>query len=133
MIHLFAVCKNDFFIKALSVFWAPKEVVLVNTCKQPGHAVKEFSACSPIPDIILLDANWPNGNNVTRNLIHQFLDITISPPKIILVTNFCEEKAIEELKPCGAHGYFYRASAHSDTIFQCIRTVYNGGKHFQQC
>jgi DNA-binding NarL/FixJ family response regulator len=92
-------------------------------------ALTKFLSCKPLPDIILIDANW-RGNDLSGvELIHKFLSIEV-PPKIIVVTNCYEETITSRFKEAGANGYFFRNTGNLNTIIDCIKKVHTGENNF---
>jgi len=131
MIHLFAVCKNDRFVRAIALLLGQKGVKLIDTCTQPGLAKSKLLACEPRPDVVLLDANWNNHPFSGPELLAELLNAHQPTPKIILMTHSFEERTVKRLQGMGASGYFSRASTHPDDIFQCIKNVHEGATFFR--
>ena len=132
MINLFAVCKNDRFLRVAARMLENKGINLVDTCTHPDQVINGLLMCRPVPDIILLDANWHTRSYCGDQLLEQLLKVSDPPPKIIMITNIYEETTIKKLKAMGASGYFYRSSGHPDKIFECIKSVHEGENYFQE-
>ena len=75
------------------------------------------------PDIILMDLAMPimNGITATRLILKKFKDV-----KILALSSYSDEKAVNELLDAGASGYLLKESASAD-LLDAIRRVTNGG------
>lgn len=123
-IHVFALCKNDYFIRSIEFYLNRNNILLTGVSTRHDHALEDFGACTPVPDVVLLDAHWPLFQTGGATLIRQFLEHTNA--KVILVTNYFEKTIYKNVQQYGAHGYFYRDAPGADTIIRCIQNVYLG-------
>ncbi|KEI06950.1 response regulator transcription factor [Clostridium botulinum] len=80
------------------------------------------------PDIVLMDIRMPilDGVLATKEIKNQQKDI-----KIIILTTFKDDEYIAEAIKNGAEGYILK-NQDSDSIIECLRTVYNGNGVFQR-
>lgn len=120
-IHLFAVCKGDRFAYLMEHFFKKENIFIAGVCRKPMEALNQFRDLNPTPDIILLDAYWPNSNG--KKLLSQFSE---TDAKVILVTNYYDPKVLNDFSPRQAHGYIFRNCDDHTMITDCIRQVYSG-------
>ncbi|KEH89084.1 response regulator transcription factor [Clostridium novyi] len=80
------------------------------------------------PDVVLMDIRMPilDGVLATKKIKEQQKDI-----KIIILTTFKDDEYIAEAIKNGAEGYILK-NQNSDSIIECLRTVYNGNGVFQR-
>lgn len=127
-IHVFALCKNDYFIRSIEFYLNRNNIILTGVGTRHDRALDDFAACTPAPDVILLDAHWQPFQTSGPTLTRQFLQRTNA--KVILVTNYFEKTIYKNLRQYGAHGYFFRDAPGADTIIRCIQNVYLGQHTF---
>ncbi|EDS78592.1 response regulator transcription factor [Clostridium massiliodielmoense] len=80
------------------------------------------------PDVVLMDIRMPilDGVLATKEIKDHQKDI-----KIIILTTFKDDEYIAEAIKNGAEGYILK-NQNSDSIIECLRTVYNGNGVFQR-
>jgi len=79
-----------------------------------------------LPDIVLMDLSMPhmNGIDATKKIKELYPSI-----KVIIMTNYDDEAFIIEMIQHGAEGYLLK-NGRIKHILNAIKTVMNGGKHF---
>ena len=81
-IHVFALCKNDYFIRSIEFYLNRNNIILTGVGTRHDRALDDFAACTPAPDVILLDAHWQPFQTSGPTLTRQFLP-TISKRRFI--------------------------------------------------
>lgn len=117
-INLYAVCENSIFITFLESKLNKNNIFVAGICSQPNHAIRLYQKCIPIPDIVLLDADWPNTDS--KALLKQFLNLDA---RVILVTDFSTPEILDDFSPLQPQGYFYQSSENYEEIIECIKLV----------
>ena len=122
-IYLFAICKNDRFIKLMEQLFNMENIVISGICKDVSRGYIEYINSNPVPDIVLLDAYWPGGT--CKELLKQLLS---AKTKVILATNYLEENILDNFLPLQPHGYIFRTCDDYKIITDCIGRVFAGKK-----
>ena len=129
-INLFVLCKNSLFIRRIEEILYQEEIFLSDVCTNPDLALTKFLSCSPVPDIILLDANWVNNGHSGFGLLSIFLNNTSA--KVIMVTTFFKDYILKNAKREGAHGYIIKHVGSVDELADNIKAVYTGINQFDR-
>jgi DNA-binding NarL/FixJ family response regulator len=113
--------KNKVFINLTESLFNNEGIYISAICTRPHFGISEFNECRPTPDIVLMDAHWPN--NPGKDLFLQFL---ITKAKIILITAFPEMNILKHFSPLHPQGYFFKSCDDFKIIIDCIKRVYKG-------
>ncbi|KGM96915.1 LuxR family transcriptional regulator [Clostridium novyi A str. 4552] len=102
------------------------DIEVVATAKNGQEVIDCSTRYSP--DVVLMDIRMPilDGVLATKKIKEQQKDI-----KIIILTTFKDDEYIAEAIKNGAEGYILK-NQNSDSIIECLRTVYNGNGVFQR-
>lgn len=102
-------------------FFNSESIFVKDASTKPSEAVKEFIESYPKPEIVLMDAYWPEGNG--KELLSRFLD---AGAKVILITNYYDPFVLIHFFPLQPHGYVFRHCDDHTMITNCIRQVFSG-------
>lgn len=74
------------------------------------------------PDVIILDMIMPmlSGVETTRQLLK-----AVPPPRVLVLSSYCEDERVKQLIEAGASGYLVKQSAAGDLLL-AIRELYQG-------
>lgn len=90
-----------------------------------GREALEFLAKEPA-DVMLLDLRMPNMDGIdTLRALHKLL----SPPKVVILSNFELDEEIYRAVEAGAMGYLVKDTSR-DEIITAIKAVHAGNTHF---
>ncbi len=90
-----------------------------------GREALEFLAKEPA-DVMLLDLRMPNMDGIdTLRALHKLL----SPPKVVILSNFELDEEIYRAVEAGAKGYLVKDTSR-DEIIAAIKAVHAGNTHF---
>jgi two-component system, NarL family, response regulator len=90
-----------------------------------GLEALEFLAKEPA-DVMLLDLRMPNMDGIdTLRALHKLL----SPPKVVILSNFELDEEIYRAVEAGAMGYLVKDTSR-DEIIAAIKAVFAGNTHF---
>ena len=120
---MFVMCKNKVFVQLMKLNFNNEGIFISAICTQPSLGIIEFKNCCPTPDIVLMDAYWPN--RAGQELLSEFLN---TKAKVILTTTFPEVDVLKNFLPLEPHGYIYRNCDDFKIITNCIKQVYQGSK-----
>lgn len=120
-INLFAICKNDRFIHLMESLYNSENIFISGICKTLSLGLIQFSNSFPKPDIVVLDAYWPQEGS--KDLLLRLLEMDV---KVIIVTNFQDLKVLDYFSPILPNGYYYRDCDDYKIITNCIKQVFYG-------
>lgn len=90
-----------------------------------GREALEFLANEPA-DVMLLDLRMPNMDGIdTLRALHKLL----SPPKVVILSNFELDEEVYRAVEAGAMGYLVKDTSR-DEIIAAIKAVHAGNTHF---
>lgn len=132
MIRIFAIFKKTIYLSALEPFLQSNGIEVVASCSNLALAVDQYKRIKA--DIVLMDANWPEGNHsLSGDSIICQLRLVNPDVKIIAATSFFDSWTLSKLKLLNIHGYIYKNM--DDTLEQiknCILRVHRGETYFAQ-
>lgn len=90
-----------------------------------GREALEFLAKEPA-DVMLLDLRMPNMDGIdTLRALHKL----VSPPKVVILSNFELDEEVYRAVEAGARGYLVKDTSR-DEIITAIKAVHAGNTHF---
>ena len=132
MIRIFAIFKKTIYISALQPFLQNNGIEVVASCSNLALVIDQYRSLNA--DIVLMDANWPEGiHSLSGDAIICQLKLVNPNVRIIAATSFFDIWTLSKLKRQGIHGYIYKNM--EDTMEQiklCIQNVYRGQNYFAQ-
>lgn len=132
MINIYVVCKNDIFYKTIQPVLNENNIFISRFFKMPSLTNKkeflelaenDFIACSPRPDILLMDANWNSHEVSGIEIIQTFA--TFENLKIIVSTTSFDKRINAFFKNMGANSYMVKLQGF-EHILNTIQTTFKG-------
>jgi CheY-like chemotaxis protein len=132
MIRIFAIFKKTIYISALEPFLQSNGIEVVASCSNLALANDQYKSIKP--DIVLMDANWPEGiHSLSGDSVIRQLRLVNPDVRIIAATCFFDSWTLSKLKAQGIQGYFYKNMENTlERIRECILHVNDGERYFAE-
>jgi len=120
------VADDHEFIRNCIVKLIARECLVVASVANGREVIDSFDELHP--DIVVLDIAMPemNGIEAVNELRRKG-----RRPKILFVSNSCDQALVEAARDCGASGYIAKPHA-AEELIPALRAIADGGTHFSQ-